>query len=415
MSEKSVLKRRYHAFLSHAHVDRTKAEQLYRWLRDTAAVPVWYDAVDLPPGASIATALSGAIENSRSMILLLSRESVSRGWVQQEYEAALNHQAQHRDFRIIPIRLDDVSPPGFLQNYSNIALNEDSFDATFAAGVLKSLYQPRLSVDPINGRNTYLSRGWHPADDVLADDVCRILSRFDLQLIGDAQDQPSWVEARVDGIIEGCGAFVAILPYRPESPQRTSKYILQEWTLAEMRGLPCLVIADPRLELAPDVMTRRGLVRSLDGLPEAAATFADDWRSPSRSPHIFYATDFAGENQPLRHVVKELLEAITIVPCVLGEYVRGTVVQREILRSVAEASLVLADITEDSPNVYVEIGAARAANVPLFLLRKGAPGRPAFMLRDQQVWDYGSAADLLARIARIAYPFRRTAVALSTR
>jgi hypothetical protein len=102
--------------------------------------------------------------------------------------------------------------------------------------------------------------------------------------------------------------------------------------------------------------------------------------------------------------------AVTALPCILGEYVTGDVVQREILRAVSAAALVIADISGDSPNVYIEIGAAKAANVPVFLLRKGRPGRPAFMLRDQQVWDYSTGPELLARALRIVYPYRRTLV-----
>jgi hypothetical protein len=410
-----VGKRRFHAFLSHAHVDSGRADRLVAWLRDVAAVPVWYDAVNMPPGATIAEVLPDAIENSRSLILLLSQESVSRGWVQHEYGAAINHQTQHRAFRIIPVRLDDVSPPGFLQNYSYVTLGGEGLDPQSAAGILKGLYQPATSIDPINGRNVYVSRGWHLDDAKLADVVCLALEDAGLQLIGDAEDQLSWVEGRVSSIIEGCGAFAAISPYRPTSSHKTSKYILREWELAAARDLPCLVVADPRVELPPDIAGRAGFIKLAEeeaadaaSLAEAAAALAEDWRTPVRSPYAFYATDFDAEGQPLRHAVKELVEAVTTLPCVLGEYVKGEVVQREILRAVSRATLVLADISGNGPNVYIEVGAARAADVPVFLLRQGPKGRPAFMLRDQQVWDYSTDSDLLGRVTRIAYPYRRT-------
>jgi len=74
---------------------------------------------------------------------------------------------------------------------------------------------------------------------------------------------------------------------------------------------------------------------------------------------------------------------------------------------VTNAMLVLADISEDNANVYVEVGAAKAAEVPVRLLGKGPPTRPAFMLRDLQIWDYATDADLLGRVARILYPYRR--------
>jgi hypothetical protein len=109
-----VGKRRFHVVLSHAHVDKDQADHLLKWLQEVAGMPVWYDAVNMPPGATIAQALPEAIENSRSMTLLLSKQSATRGWVQQEFNAAINHQTRFRTFRIIPVRPDDVSPPGFL-------------------------------------------------------------------------------------------------------------------------------------------------------------------------------------------------------------------------------------------------------------------------------------------------------------
>jgi TIR domain len=94
MARVPVGKRKFHAFLSHAHVDKAVADLLFEWLSNVVGAPVWYDSVELPPGATIEEVLPSAIENSRSMILLLSKVSVSRGWVQHEYRAAINHQTR---------------------------------------------------------------------------------------------------------------------------------------------------------------------------------------------------------------------------------------------------------------------------------------------------------------------------------
>jgi hypothetical protein len=83
-----------------------------------------------------------------------------------------------------------------------------------------------------------------------------------------------------------------------------------------------------------------------DQIIERAVTFAESWRSPARSPYVFYATDFEPENKSIRHIVEELVEAVTVLPCMLGEYVQGDALQREILRSVTQAKLVLADISK---------------------------------------------------------------------
>lgn len=414
MADLLVRKRRFHTFLSHAHVDKPRADALYDWLRNTAGVPVWYDAAEMPSGATIAQMLPQAIESSRSLMLLMSKESITRGWVEHEYNAAINHQTQHPGFRIIPVRLDDVQAKGLLGNYSAVDLPAGGVDIAAAAGILRGMYQPATSIDPLNGKNVYVSRGWHRNDGDRAEQVCAALVSAGLQLIGDSEDHASWVEERVAAEIAGCGAFAAVLPYRPTAVHRTSKYILREWEIALSKSMPCLVVADARIELPPDFEDRPGLLRLRDdeldtaALTDAVELLAEDWAQPARTPYVFYATDFDAGSTSLRATTKELVEAVTTLPCVLGEYVKGDVVQREILDAVRGAALVLADISGDSPNVYIELGAARAANVPVYLLRKGETRRPPFMLRDQQVWDYAQDADLLGRVVRIVHPHRRT-------
>jgi hypothetical protein len=346
------------------------------------------------------------------MILLLSQQSVTKGWVQQEYNAAINHQTQHRDFRIIPVRLDDVELPGFLQNYSATPLARPDLTLDVARAILQGLYQPVTRTDPRASRRTFLSRGWHTTDAELADAATRELTAAGLDLIGDAQDQPSWDEGRVLEIMRGCGAFAEVLPYRPQSQDTTSKYVLRECVLASGLELPSLVLADARVDV-PEGLRRLANVRTVqddgvrDAFSELARSLAEEWQQSQRGSYVFFATDFDSSRQDRRKSVKDLVEFVTTLPCVLGEYVRGSVVQQEIVDTVTGAALVLADITDESANVYVEIGAARAAGVPLALLRQGPSGRPTFMLRDRQVWDYQDDAGLLARVTRVVYPFRR--------
>ena len=60
-----VGKREKHAFLSHAHVDKTQADMLYDFLTRVAGIPVWYDTDDLPPGAAFAGLIRGHREQPR--------------------------------------------------------------------------------------------------------------------------------------------------------------------------------------------------------------------------------------------------------------------------------------------------------------------------------------------------------------
>jgi hypothetical protein len=412
MAEAVIGKRPYHAFLSHAHVNKAQAERLYDFLFRVADIPVWYDAVNLPPGAPFVLGLHEAIVKSRGAIILLSHESVASGWVEQERDAALNQHTMNRKFHVIPLRLDDVTPPDFIGNFSNIEIGETELDSAAAAQILQALYQPaHLVPEPAHGKHTYFSRGWQ-AGDTLAGTVSQALTDAGLRLVGDAEDRGNFDLGRIGGIMDGCGAFAAALPYRSSGPDTTSKYVLDEWRTAAERGLPCLVIPHPDITLSAETRDLPGLVApSADGrvISGYAENLAEEWATPRRVPYFFFATEF-GDSELRRRVV-QTVEAVTGVSCRTGEYVTWSSptgsVQRDILRAAAGATMVLADITGDSANVYVEAGAALAAGVPVALLRKGPPGRPTFMLRDQQVHDYATDAELIARAVRLTYPYRR--------
>ena len=300
----SVGKRPFHTFLSHAHVDKRQADKLYHFLSEMANIPVWYDAVNLPPGGTIVENLFEAIENSRTAIILLSHQSVTRGWVQKEYQAAVNHQTQYPDFRVVPVRLDDVELPNFLQTYSSAQIGPDGLDAAAAAHILKALYQPsRITVDPSHARHVYLSRGWRPGDIESVTVMSDALLSAGLSIVADAEDQPAWVEERISGIMNGCGAFAAVLPYRPGAPNMTSNYVLREWRLAADREIPCLVMPHSKVDLPKEMLGWPGLVANTDDarqLLSHAVNLSEEWRRPAREPYVFFATDFAAEGQALR-------------------------------------------------------------------------------------------------------------------
>ena len=413
MADTVIGKRPYHAFLSHAHVNKAQADSLYDFLMRAAGIRVWYDAVDLPPGASFARGLFEAIEESRSAIILLSHDSVASGWVEQEHLAAQNQHAKNDKFHVIPLRLDDVAPPGFLSNFSNIEIGKGELDPSAAAQILQALYlPPRVVPHPAHGKHTYFSRGWQAPDAALAGAVSLALSSAGLRLVGDAEDHDKTNMDRIGGIMDGCGAFAAALPHRPSGPEMTSKQVLAEWRLAAERGLPCLVIPHPEVRLRAETRELPGLVAhtgdagQLSGYSE---NLAEEWATPRRVPYIFYATELG--KRELHQRVIDTVEAATGVSCYMGDYVRarsaGGSVQQEILRTAAGAALVLADITGDSPNVYIEVGAALSAGVPVELLRAGPRHGPPYMLRDQEVNDYATDAKLVGLAVQLAYPYRR--------
>jgi hypothetical protein len=111
-------KRPFDTFISHAHIDKKSiVDRLDFWLNNVCKIKAWYDDRDLPPGAQIATELSSAVIKCRSMIIILSKNSVESGWVKEEFAAAANQRAATRGaFRIIGVRIEeDCQVPVWLE------------------------------------------------------------------------------------------------------------------------------------------------------------------------------------------------------------------------------------------------------------------------------------------------------------
>jgi TIR domain len=410
-----VGKRPYHAFLSHAHVDKTVVDRVYRWFTDVATVRTWYDSVNLPPGSAIASYLPKAIAASRAALIFVSDVSVTRGWVEQEYNLAIGQAAGGARFRLIPVQMDDTPLPGFLANYKSVDLKAGEVTLEAGEDLLAGLYGDVSEASFTAERDVYVSRGWHARDAALADSACRALGRNGWRLVGDSDDQPNWSTDRVGAIIESCGAFVAVLPHRADGPQNTSHYVLRELALAVDLHVPIVVVADPRVDCAGLVQPEAQLVRATDengiddvSLLPAVEFLADEWRAPTRPSYVFYATDIDVTSKERNDAVQRVVRALTGMECRVGQYVRdGTTVQQAIVDLLADASVVVANISDDNLNTCIEAGIARATGRQLYLLRKGEPTRPPFMFRDLQVFNYADDAGLIGRVCSLLYRHRR--------
>ena len=101
------------AFLSYAHLDKTKARRLYSDLNASPAIRIWFDENDLLPGMKLTPATRKAIRESRYFIALMSKKSVSRrGFRHTELRRALEILDEFPDDKIylIPARIDKCKP-----------------------------------------------------------------------------------------------------------------------------------------------------------------------------------------------------------------------------------------------------------------------------------------------------------------
>ncbi|MFN8529114.1 MAG: toll/interleukin-1 receptor domain-containing protein [Anaerolineae bacterium] len=421
----AVHQRDFHLFLSHSSVDKpTIVEKLYAWLTN-AGLRVWYDADAIAGGSAFGSVLPDAIEQCRALLLILSKAALASNWVQNEYQFAMVHQAKYPDFKIIPVIVDDSQPPGFMANLNNLRMPNGAFDLEAGDRLLRALsnYSPSLEAKLKFGRvrDIYVSRTWRDSESPFADAVSQSFADLDFRLIGDSRDQNVESKRRITSIMESCGAFVAILPHRLEEPSKTSPYMIDEIRWAAEKKLPYVVLCESDEILLSDDL-KGGAVRvetispasAPDALQTQARTCAeklrDEWLEPTHKQYSFFATDFEDGHKKRNQVVRGLIERVTAMPCYMGDEIEraGSVsVQQRITNLIKQAQLIIADVSDDNLNTIYEAGIARGADVNTLLISGSQRGNPPFMFTDQQVFFYTDDLDLLARVHKLIYPYRR--------
>ncbi len=98
-------------FISYAREDLTIAEKLRSDLVAAGYNP-WMDTSEIAGGERWSKAITAAIGSSRAFVVLLSRKSEGKKFVQQEIALAFATQdnESHRVVLIIPLRIEDFHP-----------------------------------------------------------------------------------------------------------------------------------------------------------------------------------------------------------------------------------------------------------------------------------------------------------------
>lgn len=426
MLSQPVHKREYHIFLSHANLDKKPiVGELYKWLTKISNIPIWYDQAILSGGNSLTESIGKAIPQCRSMVLVLSPASVKSGWVQKEYALAENHRMLHRDFKIIPILIDDCEIPPFLQDSLYIDARDNQLTSGFYRDLLQALYPFDPSVEFRSTSDIFVSRTWHANEAKFADQICRKFMQSGFRLIGDSKDHPSYKDKddeRVENIISSCGGLLALLPYRENESGKsyTSRYCLDEIRIASTYKLPTVVIAEPGVDFPEDLKKSLDYFQQAKDINEADDNSAfvaavenmrERWKKARDEHYVFFATDF--DNPDRNQMVRQLIQQITGMPCIIGEDIQYSdrSIQEAIADLIRRAFFIIADVSQDNINTLIEAGIARGANVEcrmIACLTSEFPRkRPPFMFRDKQIEYYANDADLLGRVHRLTYPFRR--------
>lgn len=416
-----LAKRDFDVFLSHAHKDKQFVKELDSWLTEKAGLRVWFDGRELGGGALLATDLQAAIERCRGALVVASEESIERGWVKSEYNAAMNERANDEGFRVITLKLGAANTDSLMKGLTWIDLPEARLDADAATEILRALYPGERLPQPATARDVYVSCSWRPDDGESARAVCRSLAAQGFRLIGDARDQQGFGQGdRVQRIIESCGAFVCVLPHRGVDTVAADvaeyKYFVKEIDFAVQCGLPCIIVADPRLQRSDgdDSRWRRlatDAARCPAEIESALAALWDDWQVPRRPQYVFCAMDLSSPMAVAGSQERHLIERITGMPTVVGTEIQSDALHSAIMQQICEAFVVFADISDDNVNACIEAGMGLAAGTNVKLISSGRMRNPPFMLRGAgQLASYADAAERIGVLHKLLRPFRRRVI-----
>lgn len=410
-------KRDYDIFLSHAHSDKNFVEYIDNWLTEKAGLNVWYDARELSGGALLATDLQTAINRCKGVLLIASEEAMNKGWVKAEYNAAMDQKANHEDFRVVALRLDDANVDDLMKGLTWIDISSNSFDTSNAVSVIKAFYPGEKRPNPKNSRDAYVSCSWRTNDNTSAMAVKRKLIQSGFRLIGDSEDQSAYgTGSRVERIIASCGAFVCILPYRNEinanANEKPYKYFIQEIDFAKKLGIPCIVVADPKIQRNDGEATdwlrmETDQEKCTNEISEQIEQLSDDRISPPNPQYVFCAMDLDNESVKTTGYYRNLIERVTGMQTIIGTEINKEPIHTSIVESITKSFLVIADITNDNLNTCIEAGMGISTKTNVALISQGSPRRPPFMLRSLQLHTYQDDVEKVGLIHKIVWPYRR--------
>jgi small GTP-binding protein len=136
---------KYDVFISHSATDRPAARELAVRLK-ASGLRVWFKEWVVQPGDMIPLKISEGLEQSRTLLLVMSANAFGSEWATFESQTILFNDPTNQQRRIIPLRLDDAEIKGVLRQFAYIDWRLKSDDEY--AKLLAACRPPVDAVEP---------------------------------------------------------------------------------------------------------------------------------------------------------------------------------------------------------------------------------------------------------------------------
>lgn len=125
-------------FLSHTKIDKPFVRKLANDLRANGHT-VWIDEAEINIGDSLIGKIRDGLDSVDYVAVVLSKASIESTWVQKELEIASNREIKEKKKVVLPIKIEDVPLPGFLEGkFFGDFSNPSEYDAKLTL-LLRSL------------------------------------------------------------------------------------------------------------------------------------------------------------------------------------------------------------------------------------------------------------------------------------
>ena len=127
----------FDVFLSHSSKDKPVVRELAERLRQDG-LRVWFDEWEIGFGDSIPSKIDEGLTNSRILIFCMSAHAFGSDWATLEHQAVRFRDPLNRARRFIPLRLDDATVNGSLEQFKYVDWrepNDETYRSLLAACV----------------------------------------------------------------------------------------------------------------------------------------------------------------------------------------------------------------------------------------------------------------------------------------
>lgn len=136
---------KYDVFISHSSKDKPAVRELAERLKANG-LRLWLDEWEIKPGDMIGLKVEQGLEQSRTLILVMSGNAFASEWMRLERQTALFRDPTNQQRRFIPLRLDDAEIHDTLKQFAYIDWRQRS--AHQYGRLLVSCRPPVDAIDP---------------------------------------------------------------------------------------------------------------------------------------------------------------------------------------------------------------------------------------------------------------------------